>query len=79
LIIKYILAQGININLVSMDDFTIKAKGYSYTVEDTKILEYMKLTIEQKLQWLEEINAFTFSVLSDDEKMLRQKLRSGEI
>jgi hypothetical protein len=39
----------------------------------------MKLTIEQKLQWLEEINAFTFSVLSDDEKLLRQKLRAGEI
>ena len=62
-----------------MDDFTIKAKGYSYTVEEAKILEYMKLTTEQKLQWLEEINAFTFSVLSDDEKLLRQKLRSGEI
>ena len=73
------MAQGININLVSMDDFTIKAKGYSYTVEDTKILEYMKLTIEQKLQWLEEINAFTYSVLSDEEKLIREKLRAAEI
>jgi hypothetical protein len=57
----------------------MELKGYSYTVEDEKILEYMKLTTEQKLQWLEEINAFTFAVLSDDEKLLRQKFRSGEI
>ena len=57
----------------------MELKGYSYTVEDEKILEYMKLTTEQKLQWLEENNAFTFAVLSDDEKLLRQKFRSGEI
>ncbi len=54
-------------------------KGYSYAVEDEKILEYMKLSTEQKLQWLEEINAFTFSVLSDQEKLIRNKLRAGEI
>ena len=57
----------------------MEAKGYSYTVEDDKILEYMKLSTEQKLQWLEEINAFTFAVLSEEEKLLRQKFRSGEI
>jgi hypothetical protein len=60
-------------------ELIMEAKGYSYTVEDEKILEYMKLTTEEKLQWLEEINAFTFAVLSDEEKLLRQKLRSGEI
>ena len=57
----------------------MQSKGYSYTIEEEKILEYMKLTTEQKLQWLEEINAFTFAVLSDEEKMLREKLRSGEL
>ena len=57
----------------------MQSKGYSYTIEEEKILEYMKLTTEQKLQWLEEINAFTFAVLSNDEKLLRQKFRSGEI
>ena len=57
----------------------MEPKGYSYTVEDEKLLEYMKLTTEQKLQLLEEINAFTFAVLSEEEKLLRQKLRSGEI
>ena len=54
-------------------------KGYSYTVEDEKIIEYMKLSTEQKLQWLEEINTFTQAVLSDEEKLIRQKLRAAEI
>ena len=54
-------------------------KGYSYTVEDEKLIEYMKLSTEQKLKWLEEINAFTHAVLSDEEKLIRQKLRAAEI
>ena len=54
-------------------------KGYSYTVEDEKIIEYMKLSTEQRLQWLEEINTFTQTVLSDEEKLIRQKLRAAEI
>jgi hypothetical protein len=54
-------------------------KGYSYTVEDEKLIEYMKLSTEQKLEWLEEINSFTNSVLSDEEKLIRQKLRAAEI
>ena len=54
-------------------------KGFSYTVEDEKIIAYMKLSTEQKLQWLEEINALTDAVLSDEEKCMRQKLRAAEI
>jgi hypothetical protein len=54
-------------------------KGCSYTVEDEKIIEYMKLTTQQKLKWLEEINIFTHSVLSDEEKLIRQKLRAAEV
>ena len=54
-------------------------KGFSYTLEDEKILEYMKLSTEDKLRWLEEINEFTQSVLSEKEKRFRELLRSGEI
>ena len=54
-------------------------KGYSYTLEDEKIKEYMKLTTAQKLQWLEEINSFTDKILTEKEKEFRNKLRSGEI
>jgi hypothetical protein len=54
-------------------------KGVFYTVEDEKIIEYMKLSTEDKLRWLEDINEFTNMVLNDKEKVLRAKIRGGEI
>ena len=54
-------------------------KGFSYNLEDEKILAYKKLTAQEKLQWLEEINRFTFFVLNERQKEFREKLRSGEI
>lgn len=54
-------------------------KGFSYTIEDEKIVEYMKLSTENKLKWLEEINEFTNMVLNDKEKELRAKLRGCKI
>ena len=54
-------------------------KGFIYTFEDEKIIEYMKLSTEDKLQWLEDINEFNNMVFSDREKELREKLRACEI
>ena len=54
-------------------------KGFSYSLDDEKILSYMKLTAEEKLQWLEAINRFTFLVLNDRQKEFREQLRSGKI
>ena len=54
-------------------------KGFYYTIETEKILKYMKLSTEDKLKWLEEINEFTFQILTDKQKDLRQKIRKGEI
>jgi len=54
-------------------------KGFIYTFEDEKIIEYMKLSTEDKLQWLEEINELNNMVFSDWEKELREKLRACEI
>lgn len=54
-------------------------KGFSYSLEDEKIIAYMKLTAEEKLQWLEEINRFTYGVLNDRQREFREKLRKGEI
>lgn len=54
-------------------------KGFSYRVEDEKIIEYMKLSTEDKLKWLEDINEFTDMVLNDKEKALRAKLRGCKI
>lgn len=54
-------------------------KGFSYTVEDEKIIEYTKLSTEDKLRWLEDINEFMNMVSNDKEKALRAKLRGGEL
>ncbi|MBU1262904.1 hypothetical protein KKG61_02140 [bacterium] len=54
-------------------------KGFSYTIEDEKIIEYMKLSIEDKLKWLEEIFIFSQTVLNDKEKEFREKLRACQI
>ena len=53
-------------------------RGFTYVLEDDKILEYMKLSVEQKLIWLEEIDEFTRAVLDDKQKEIREKLRSGQ-
>ena len=42
------------------------SEEFSYTLEDEKILDYLKLSTEDKLNWLEEIVEFN-------------KLVSGEI
>lgn len=54
-------------------------KGFYYSLENEKIRQYMKLTPEEKLQWLEAINQFTNLALNDQQKEFREKLRSGEI
>jgi hypothetical protein len=54
-------------------------KGFSYIIEEEKIIDYMKLSVEDKLNWLEEINEFTNMVLNDREKRIREKLRACEI
>lgn len=54
-------------------------KGFSYVLEDDKILEYMKLSTEDKLNWLEDINQFNSLFLTDKEKEIREKLILGKI
>ncbi|MFC2140840.1 hypothetical protein ACFLQP_00905 [Acidobacteriota bacterium] len=54
-------------------------KGFYYSLENEKIRDYMKLTPEEKLQWLEAINQFTNLALNDQQREFREKLRRGEI
>lgn len=54
-------------------------KGFSYTLEDEKILEYMKLSTEEKLRWLEEVVELTNSVLTENEMEFRKKLLDGSL
>ncbi|MDD5457149.1 MAG: hypothetical protein PHV30_08965 [Candidatus Margulisbacteria bacterium] len=52
---------------------------FIYSLEDSKIREYMKVSAEDKLLWLEEINIFTQMVLTEKQKELRNKIRTGEL
>ncbi|MHA2247893.1 MAG: hypothetical protein ACXADY_23300 [Candidatus Hodarchaeales archaeon] len=54
-------------------------KGFHYDLENEKILAYMKLSTEDKLRWLDEINHLTNLVLSKKEKEFGKKLRAAEI
>jgi hypothetical protein len=54
-------------------------KGFTYVLEDEKILEYMKLPVEVRLKWLEEINEFTRAILNDRQKEIIEKLRSAAV
>jgi hypothetical protein len=56
----------------------MKDKGFYYTLEDEKIKEYMKLTTEEKLKWLEEINTFNEIALSEKEKEYMRRFRASE-
>ena len=53
-------------------------KGFDYTLEEEKLIEYLRLSTEDKLRWLEEINELTRAVLNEKEKAFRDKLRAGE-
>ncbi|MBI5560247.1 MAG: hypothetical protein HY883_03130 [Deltaproteobacteria bacterium] len=55
------------------------SKGFSYVLEDDKILEYMRLSTEDKLSWLEDINQFNSLFLTDKEREIREKLLQGKI
>ncbi|MBN1516931.1 hypothetical protein JXA32_10230 [Candidatus Sumerlaeota bacterium] len=46
------------------------AAGLRYCLEDKDIIEYAQLSAEEKLQWLEEINAFNRIALSDEAKRM---------
>ena len=55
------------------------SKGFHYTLEDSKIREYMTLSTKDKLKWLEEIFLFTEMALGEKEKEIRNKFREAKI
>lgn len=54
-------------------------KGYGYHVTEEQIRKYRRLTPRQKLEWLEEANAFTEKFASKRTKRLHKMFRRGEI
>lgn len=49
--------------------------GFSYTLETEKIREYMKLSTEEKLEWLEAINKLNQEVYSEKDWRVIGKLK----
>lgn len=48
--------------------------GLRYHLEREKIIEYMKLSVKDKLNWLDEANKFNQMALSDKEKDIQKML-----
>jgi len=49
--------------------------GFFYDLEDDKIKDYIKLSVEDKLMWLEEIHEFTFLFMDENSKRVHQAFR----
>ena len=54
-------------------------KGFSYHLEDEKIEAYKKLSTEDKLRWLEEIDEFTRLFQTRKAAKVREKFKRGEL
>jgi len=52
-------------------------KGFYYTLEKEDIINYMKLSTKEKLNWLEEIVLFTEKALTPKEKKVREHFRNN--
>lgn len=51
--------------------------GYSYTLTCEQIRKHLKLTPEQRLQWLEEANRFLYEAMDEKTRKIRDKFRAG--
>jgi len=56
-----------------------KLGGYSYTLTKEQIEWFKSLSIEERLNWLEEANRFLWSAMSEKAKKIREKVRRGDI
>jgi len=55
----------------------VRNDGYGWESELDKIKTGLKVSAKNKLKWLQEVNEFTYSVISLKQKKLRIKLRYG--
>ena len=54
-------------------------KGFSYYLENDKIIDYLKLSPRMRLEWLEEIDDFNRKALKGKRRIIWGKFRKGEI
>jgi len=56
-----------------------KKGGFSYTLTDQQIREYLKLSPQTRLEWLEEANRFLYNASDEKTREIRRRFRTGEI
>ncbi len=56
-----------------------KKKGFSYYLEDEKIISYLALSPRMRLEWLEEIEEFNRKALRGKRRKIWEKFRRGDI
>jgi len=62
-----------------MEKRKTKPKGFSYYLEDEKLLEFSKWSLNEKLTWLEEINEFMSRFQTRKSARLIEMFKSGKI
>ena len=64
-----------------MNDFGIKitpeSNGFSYYVSDEQLAAFAKLTMLERLQWVEEARMFTLMAQTPETKARHETLRKG--
>ena len=53
--------------------------GFRHHHSDEQLREYMALSAQQKLEWLEEVNRFLNDAMTPEAKAIAGKFRRGEI
>ena len=53
--------------------------GYSYSVTDDQICDFLKLSVGERLRWIEESQEFFFKTLPPTQWEILQKFRRGEL
>ena len=53
--------------------------GIRCVVEEEQILKYLQVSVEQRLEWLEEANRFLLLATPPEAREIWQKFRRGEI
>ena len=53
--------------------------GYSYTLEDDKLREFLKCSREQRFDWLLKMHRFLRRFMPEESRAIWQKFRKGEI
>ena len=54
------------------------AGGYSYYVSDEQLEAYAKLSLYERLKWLDEIRLFTLMARTPETAERQERLRRGE-